>query len=148
MGRARYIVGLVLLIACAGRPEGEGRAETRQTSGDEAALVNGSPISIDEVAALAHATGLTPREALERLVAARLLAQHAEERGYAARPEVRRGVERARVRLLLAQEVESGSSASDVDLRRQKLEALVAALAHRTPADYREEAIDKLLGTL
>lgn len=148
MGRAWYIVGLAVAAACSRMPESDGRAETRQASGDEAALVNGSSIAIGEVAALAEATGLTPRQSLERLIAARLLAQRAQELGFASWPEVRRGVARARVQLLLARAVESGSSPGDVAERKSKLEALLEALARRSPAEYREAAIEELLGTL
>jgi parvulin-like peptidyl-prolyl isomerase len=78
------------------------------------ATVADAPINAGEVGALARATGLSPRDALDRLIAEQLLAREAERRGYAARPEVGAAVERASVRAWLEAEVERAVPASAV----------------------------------
>jgi hypothetical protein len=85
-------------------------------------------------------TGLTPREALERLVSERLLVQHAEARGYGEFAVVRREVERARVRALLQEVIERGRAPEDIPLDkvRARFEQKRAALETGGPATFEE----------
>ena len=78
------------------------------------ATVADTSITAGDVVALAHATALSPRDALDRLIAEQLLAREAERRGYATRPEVRAAVERASVRAWLEAEVERAVPASTI----------------------------------
>jgi len=91
-----------------------------QTGGTEAdpstvlATVADTPITAGEVVALARAAGLSPRDALDRLIAEQLLAREAQRRGYATRPEVSAAVERASVRAWLEAEIERAVPASTI----------------------------------
>lgn len=105
------------------------------------AHVNGDPISLSEVQQLCDATQLSPHKALERLVAERLLAQHAAARGYGALPEVKRAQQQASVRVLLAQELEGPGQPPQVEQRRGKLQRWLAALARQTRVTYDEATI-------
>ena len=119
----------LILAACSGgggetpRPARDDFASapsTTQPGGTEAdpstvlATVAGTPITAGEVVTLARATGLSPRDALDRLIAEQLLAREAQRRGYATRPEVSAAVERASVRAWLEAEVERAVPASTV----------------------------------
>ena len=135
---------LVCLVAGCGDGSRDGAHEKpRGQLGSAAALVNGDAIELAEVERLSAATGLAPKLALARLVGERLLAQYAEQRGYAARPAVRRGVARAEVQALLAQEIEAHGRAEDVEQRRKQLAEWLDALARQTPIRYDEAAIRK-----
>jgi parvulin-like peptidyl-prolyl isomerase len=83
------------------------------------ATVNGRPIASREVAELARAAGLSPREALDRLVARELLAAEARRRGLDARAPLRaalaREARRAAVRAWLTAEVEGAAPPVVVD---------------------------------
>ncbi|MDB4991677.1 MAG: hypothetical protein JWN04_6855 [Myxococcaceae bacterium] len=133
---------LALLTACEARRDAAA-APHGGALGQAAALVDGEAISLDEVRALCAASGLSPRQALARLVGERLLARYAEQRGYGELPEVQQGVERARVQALLALEVESSGSPASDEQRRDKLARLVLELEHRTRPAYQESAIRK-----
>jgi hypothetical protein len=136
----------VLLTACSTPAE---RGESTQVAhGSAAALVNGDPIALSEVEALARATGVTPKRALEQLVAERLLAQHAEARGYAQSAAVERELERARVRAVLSAEIEAPNVPGDVAARERKLAALLATLRQQSAIEYREQAIGRALTEL
>jgi hypothetical protein len=139
---------LVLLglsaLACSDRDAASGRERAPLASGVQVASVNGEPIGSAEVAALSRASGLPSKQALERLVAARLLAQHARALRYERSAEVVRGVAQARVQRLLALTVEQGTKPTELAVQQQKLEALLAELARRTPVTYDEAAIAKV----
>lgn len=140
--RGELMLACCLLGCTASQDAGEPVPERVATP---AALVNGEAIAIEEVRELVRASGLPPKRALERLVAERLLAQYAAERGYGEHVEVQRGGAQERVHLLLAQAVEAGSDAGDVATRRTKLELLLAELARRTPVTYHEATIARAL---
>jgi len=109
--------------------------------GAAVAQVNGDAIALGEVQRLCDATGLAPREALERLIAERLLVQHAAAQGYGELAVVERGVQQARVQALLAREIEGSGSLKDSEARRDKLTRWLALLARGTPITYDEMAI-------
>jgi hypothetical protein len=109
------------------------------------AQVNGEPVSVADVAAHAGATGLSPKEALAQIVADRLLIQHAEAGGYGALPAVERAVTQARVRALLADEIERTVPADDVQGRARRLDALLAEIARRTPVRFVDAGVQVAL---
>ena len=116
-------------------------------SGQVAALarVNGEAVSVAEVAARAHATGSTAKEALSQLVAERLLVQHAQAGGYGALPSVGRAVTQASVRALLAEEIERTIPVEDVAGRARRLEALLAEIARRAPIRFVDAGVQAAL---
>jgi hypothetical protein len=100
---------LMAMTACGGGTTKNHPSEQRAQGagkGAVAASVNGEPIRVSEVAAVVSASGLSPRDALSRLVDERLLAQYAESRGYGELRSVEIEVVRARVRALLEAAVE------------------------------------------
>lgn len=112
-------MGVVALLAvgCGGADTDRAatvKHEKTQARGPVVATVDGDPISLSEVQELVDATGLSPREALERLENERLLAMYAEQRGYGQDANARRELERARARALLANAVEKGTAPEDM----------------------------------
>lgn len=116
-------LGLVLslLLACQEqRSANGGQVDVARARGEIVARVDGATVGLDEVRELCERTGLTPREALTRLVDERLLTKEALRRGYqhsALSPEETR---RALVQALLAREVEAPNapeSLSQAELR-------------------------------
>jgi peptidyl-prolyl cis-trans isomerase C len=117
-----WLAGALLLGACGSDgPATTGpdrRAVEEATAGDlgggaggtgrqaVVARVGGARILAGEVVDLARATGLAPREALDRLIAEALLGREAERRGLGTRSEIAAEVRRASVRAWLAAEVE------------------------------------------
>jgi len=98
---------LVLSCACPGGERGGDQATpVSRARGALVAKVDGAAIGVEQVRELAEATGLTPREALQRLEEEQLLVREAARRGY-GRPElVERELRRALVQALLADTVE------------------------------------------
>ena len=83
------------------------------------ARVGDARIRAGDVLDLARATGLSPREALDRLVSEVLLGREAERRGYGSRPEITAEARRASVRAWLTAEVERAlppSTISDAEI--------------------------------
>lgn len=140
-GRRIAILTACLTCACASGREPQALGPTRSVAGPVAAVVAGDPIALSEVEALCRASGLAPAEALSRLVAERLLVQHALAGGYDRAPGVAREVERAKVQALLAREVEAAVPEGEIEARRERLAALLATLARATPVRYDERAI-------
>ena len=100
--------GLWLALACGngeliGKPARELAAHDAH---DVVSKVNGSAITAAEVDNLARVGQLSTRAALQRLQAERLLAQEAEERGYAGLPWTQRAARQALVQELLIRDVE------------------------------------------
>ena len=121
--RCRVGLGLAwgLLQGCQEqRAATAGQVDVARARGEVVARVDGSAIGLDEVRELCERTGLTPREALTRLVDERLLTKEALQRGYqrtALSPEETR---RVLVQALLASEVEARNapeSLSQAELR-------------------------------
>ena len=133
---------LLALVACGESPPAAGAVEL---SGDVAALVNGRPITRDAMVTHARALGLLPREALAQLIRERLLADYAASRGYDRLPAVRVGIEQARVRALLAREVERAVPARDVAGRARRLEALLVQLKQATPVRFDPQGVSRAL---
>jgi hypothetical protein len=110
----------VFLWACeGGRATGAGGHQAHGSAtlgGAVVSTVDGHPVSLHEVEGLVHA-GLSPREALRRLQAERLLMTEAERRGFGRDPEVRQVGRQALVQALLVAEAES-VHISDDDVRR------------------------------
>lgn len=115
------------LLACGTGPAERGTPTGREPTADDVpavgpatdeatvlATVHGTRVTAGEVAALAREAELSPREALDRLIAEPLLAREAERRGYGARPEVAAGVQRASIRAWLAAEVERAVPESSI----------------------------------
>lgn len=106
----------LLLGACgegAGAPAGGGSA----VGGSVVSTVNGEPITVAEIERIVQATGWTPRRALQRLQDQTLLAQEAHRLGYEDDAQVQATLERARVQVLLATEVEA-VEATDEDIAK------------------------------
>ena len=156
MARAdmRWWLGLLLSLTACARSREPPRARPTAALAHAAAQVGGDVISLEEVRAACADTGDTPRAALALLVRERLLASYAQQRGYGELPEVRLGVERARVHALLTRAVEgkgSGQepdsklpdSAEDVRARREALERLLRQLTQQAHVHYDEAAIQK-----
>ncbi|MBI5513881.1 MAG: hypothetical protein HY909_08945 [Deltaproteobacteria bacterium] len=92
----------VLVLSC-GAPRGPSQAAT----GVVVARVGGEAVTAEEVTVTARAFGLAPREALERAVETRLLAQEARRRRLDPAWVAEAATWRASVQLLLATAVES-----------------------------------------
>ncbi len=132
--------------------------------GSVVSTVDGVPITIAEVEALANATGLSARAALTRLQSQALLIGEAEHRGYGRNAEVERVARQARVQALLAHDVETVHASSEeiagayqkqrarfhTPERRGSLHILAALPAQATPEQeaaarkFAEEAIRAL----
>lgn len=130
------------LLACGGTPEPAARARGHEL-GSAVARIDQETISLAELQSFCRATGSSPRAALDRLIGERLLASYAAKRGYDALPSVRRGIEQARVRTLLAREVEGPGSPEGVAQRRDKLDRWLVSLAQAAHVTYDEAAIQK-----
>jgi peptidyl-prolyl cis-trans isomerase C len=120
-----------------------GDAASGAGRGAVVARVGSARILAGEVTDLARATGLTPREALDRLIAEALLAREAERRGHGARPEVAAEVQRASVRAWLTAEVERALPPGVVT--DAEIEASYAAQAARFVRPEERVAIHVLL---
>jgi hypothetical protein len=131
---------LVLLLACHGEPQ---ERASEAAVGPVVATVNGAPVALSEVEVLVRDQGLTPREALTRLIDNRLLAQEAIARGYGELPSVRREAVRASVQALLAQTVERDTSAQAVETRRERLSRLLVSLSSQVKVTFDEPAIKR-----
>lgn len=131
--RARCWLLVLCLTACADAPA---PAPVAALSGDVVAVVNGRAILREALLAHARETGQAPKAALKQLVRERILADYAAAHGYERAPSVRLGVERARVRALLAREVEQKVPESDVAGRARRLEELLTELRSRTPVQF------------
>jgi hypothetical protein len=154
-GAWRCVAWGVLWLVASGCDRGQPseRAAQPASIGLAIAHVNGEAIGLSEVQRLCDATGLGPREALERLIAERLLSQHAAEQGYGQRATVEQGVQQARVRALLEREIEthpppreraSEPDAADASAAaRAKLDGLLRELAAKTPIHYDQAAIEQ-----
>lgn len=118
------------LAAC-----GDGEAAPKRTDphaqarGEVVARVAGAPIGSEDVRTLVEATGLAPREALQRLEEAKLAEQYAQARGYGDTPQVEREVQRALVQALLAETVEREVRPATIPLEavRARFEAVRGA---------------------
>lgn len=106
----RAVVTLVALIAGAcGQGEHRGHAsvdERAHLAAGVVARVGATSISGADVERERSEKGGASREALDRLIAARLLAAEAERRGYGRRADVADATERVSVQVLLARRVE------------------------------------------
>jgi len=135
---------LGLSVACGQDPDAAApHAGKAREQGAVVARVNGDAISLDEVREVCAASGLSPEDALARLVEERLLAQHAEARGYGELAETRAAVTRARVRALLEEQVERGGQ-GDAE-RAQRLEQLLQKLRAQTQVVYDERTVHEAL---
>lgn len=117
-------LGLTLACACGGVGSGAGdRARNphgnSNVGGQVVSTVNGEPITLAEVDELV-AAGLTPREALERLQAERLLAAEARRRGVGDEWAVSEVARKAAVQALLSE------TAGAVTVSNEELEAALA----------------------
>lgn len=139
-----FVLGLLGVVAACG--DGSQPAPTSRPvreAGPVVARVNGDPIGLDEVRQVCAASSLSPEQALERLVEERLLAQHAEARGYGEFAETRNAVLRAQVRALLEESVDR--EVEDTPGRRERLERLLQGLRSKTKVVYDEEAVQKAM---
>jgi hypothetical protein len=108
---ARRVLSVVVLLGCGTGEHGAGsRAEgvrgTATVGGQIVSTVDGQPIAIDEVRELVRA-GLSPRVALRRLQAERLLAAEAARRGAGHGAPVKQVARQALVQALLEAEASS-----------------------------------------
>lgn len=143
-------LGLLSLSTACG--EGSGgvsprAVEVRPPTGPVVARVNGEAIALEEVRQVCAASGLTPEEALARLVDERVLAQYAEARGYGDLAETRSAVVRARVRALLEESVEGQGPGHEqtAELRGPRLESMIRDLRAKTKVVYDESAVNQAL---
>jgi len=148
--RGRRALPLVLAVALLGataceRASRDENTARRSATAQVAATVDGVPITLDEVRWLVAETGLTPRDALARLIDEQLLVQRAEARGYGKGAQLARELTRARVRALLAHEVEAPVPADDVAGRAARLAQLLEGLRRRTEVRYLEPAIARAI---
>jgi parvulin-like peptidyl-prolyl isomerase len=129
------------------RESGHGSA---QVGGTVVSTVNGYPISIADVRSFAERSGLSPREALERLQAEQLLMAEAEQRGISS-PAIDLVAARARTQALLdaeAQEIQLSDaelrSAYDRDARfkrgERRASVHVLAILGKKPTPEQEKA--------
>ncbi len=142
MGKARAVFALALgvLLGC-GDDAKTAAAPVVTVQGPVVAEVDGDAIGLGEVQRLCDLTGLSPRAALQRLVAERLLVQHAAEQGYGDLPAVERAAARARVQALLASTIEVSAGGDTLNDQRAKLDRLLAELAQTSKVAYDEAAI-------
>jgi parvulin-like peptidyl-prolyl isomerase len=119
LGAAIGVTIAVTGAACDGKrlglPQKDAEHGTAMVGGAVVSTVDGHPITVDEVEELVRA-GLSPREALDRLQAERLLMSDAERRGFGKLPSVALIGEQARVQALLEAEA-AAVTISDEDLR-------------------------------
>lgn len=126
LARSMLLVVLVSGAACSSADrEGERRRKgDERVGGAIVATVDGVGISAAEVARVAELADLSIEEALARSVDQEVLFAEAERRGYGARWEVRRAVERALVQTALAKLVED-------EVRPESIEASAIADAYQ-----------------
>jgi hypothetical protein len=139
-----FVLGVLGLVMACG--EGSRQAPTSRAvreTGPVVARVNGDPIGLDEVRRLCAASSLSAEQALERLVEERLLAQHAEARGYGELAETRNALLRAQVRALLEDSVER--EVEGTPERRERLERLLQGLRGKTKVIYDENAVQRAM---
>jgi hypothetical protein len=122
MLRAAKPLILVLVLgsgACGRGPGAQQMHAARGTSavgGQVVSTVDGYPITVADVQSLATAGGMSPRDALSRLQAERLLMIEAERRGFARSAAVDEVAQKARVQALLEAEA-AAVSLSDEEIR-------------------------------
>lgn len=109
MPRRRAVVLLCALSLRCGA-----REAPRRDLGPIVARVDGEAIHADEVALVARTENVSPREALERVVRERLIAREALRLGVANDDDVANARWHARVRLLLAREVEARNTPANI----------------------------------
>ncbi len=148
MGTKYWVTGglfVAMSVACDGRSETASEHSVgRGPGGAVVARVDGEPIGLSEVAKVCEETGLTPEEALSRLIDERLLAQYAASRGFGELRATAREVERARARAVLIDAVENDPNDS-VERRREKLNHLLSELRSKTKVVLDEERVRTLL---
>jgi hypothetical protein len=131
--------GLLLWGALIGCANGSGPkshdGQAARARGAVVATVNGSPIGAEDVRELAQAQSLTAREALQRLEEARLVEQHAQQRGYGTRTDVARETKRALVQALLAETVEREVRPELIPLEQVKARFETLRAANNIPAE-------------
>lgn len=114
------VMSVVLSTACGGEPRAKSPAPATATAtkaqvqGPIVARVDGEPVSLDDVQQTVLATGLSPAEALGRIEAEALLAEHARRTGYGGSKKDERAIEAARVRVLLRVEIERGTAPEQI----------------------------------
>ena len=110
MKRAWLLASGLLFSGCgdSGRASRDGSGVALAVGDVTVSTVNGVGIGARELERLAHTGKLTPREALLRLQAARLLEAEARSRGYGHNTEARGVVRQAMVQALLRRDVEAG----------------------------------------
>ncbi len=86
-----------------------------QLGGRVVSIVDGSPITVDEIEEVARATGLAPIDALRRLQEERVLVAHAEAAGLGDATEIDRAARRASVQALLVRRVEAEVPLESID---------------------------------
>lgn len=116
-------ISALTLLGCGAR-EREGvtaRAEAKRADDDTViATVDGQAIRAAQVELQARAAGVSPKEALEELINAEVVAAEATRRGLAADPSVREGIQGEMVRRFLAETFEksvTSAAVTDEDLR-------------------------------
>jgi hypothetical protein len=115
----RLPFALVLLLGCGdgtGRIAAPQREGAATVGGQVVSTVNGTPITVEEVAALTRKSRLDPGGALRRLQAERLLMEEAERRGLRRVPEARQVARQALAQALLDEEAAT-VRVSDGELR-------------------------------
>jgi hypothetical protein len=158
-------LALGLLPACQEQQAANaGRVDVARARGEVVARVDGSSVGLDEVRELCERMGLTPREALSRLVDERLLAKEALRRGYQRTTLSPEETKRMLVQALLAREIEARhapESLTQAELRarfdlaapRMNLAADAfpshqAEIRDQITLERRSEALEKLLTQL
>ncbi len=110
---AIVVFGLALCVSCGDAGEGEGAGTATRgaatVGGDVVSTVDGHPITVADVGALARAGRVSPQEALRRLQAELLLMAEAERRGLAVRRAVREVGRKASVHALLDEEANAAT---------------------------------------
>ncbi len=118
----RALLGLALCVIAAGACDDEPRRATTSAArpakadvqGPIIARIDGEPVSLEDVQQTVDATGLSPADALARIEAETLLAEHARRSGYGKSKQDERAIEGARVRALLRVAVERGTAPHEI----------------------------------
>lgn len=141
-----FLVFCLVAFGCSEAPSPDRPALGTDTlGGDVIALVNGTGITVGDVEAIAARDGIEARPALDLAIREALLAQEASRLGFAERPATQRSADRAAVRALLSEAIET--AIPETSITEQDIADAYQAEPERWTSPDRRAALHLLVRT-